>query len=422
MRLNGGSQHKIPFLPMVNVKGAPMGTEKYTKDIRVSAPITFVGNGIVRKGQFGAYGDLDVAGTVVMFSYDFPDSVHADLEKQVSLEERIRDAVARKAVAIVMFSMSKEYPFPFYKEPDPAKVPEIPVIAINRRAASIILASGGLEPDALFSEWQSKGTFHAQRLISTLDLKIEGKFDHIETDNFSFYFQKGRIPSGQAAALAAVNERSVKFILELFKDEKLKWHKAFSAYFPDYDSKLFYVRHWGKGLSGEAGTFMVFDGTAPDFGLAAHENTHALLNQNWNGSSSFLEEGMGRYVEALATDKDKNHRQTLAFLNEAKLFPLEQMAGIEIGSDPRTGVAYPAAGSFMQYLGRAYPLSKIKHAWQMEGQEKSATSADTWTTVFGKPLRQLEREWLYWLAEQYKFDRAQVDAYLAKNANAEASK
>jgi len=52
-----------------------------------------------------------------------------------------------------------------------------------------------------------------------------------------------------------------------------------------------------------------------NYGLAVHENTHTLINSNWsNSSTSFLNEGIAKYTEALATDKDKNHLMTIEFL------------------------------------------------------------------------------------------------------------
>lgn len=50
-----GSRHRIPFLPVVNAKGAPCGTERYTKNVRLKAPIVFAGNGIGAGSISGAY-------------------------------------------------------------------------------------------------------------------------------------------------------------------------------------------------------------------------------------------------------------------------------------------------------------------------------------------------------------------------------
>ena len=112
-------------------------------------------------------------------------------------------------------------------------------------------------------------------------LRMDGKFERVSTRNFDFFFERGKINPEKVSALAAVNEKSVNFLLDLFKAEKLQWHKPLTVYFRDYDSKLFYTHHWGKGASSDAGIFMVFDGTTPNFGLAAHENAHSLVDSNW---------------------------------------------------------------------------------------------------------------------------------------------
>ena len=132
------------------------------------------------------------------------------------------------------------------------------------------------------------GSFESEEFISKLALRIEGKFNKIETDNFTFVFREELISEEEMKALIDVNEKSVNFILDLCKSEKLRWKKSFAAYFRDYDSKLFYVSHWGKGFSYEGGTFMVYDGKLPDYSLAAHENMHTLIRTNWGGSSSFM--------------------------------------------------------------------------------------------------------------------------------------
>jgi hypothetical protein len=411
--MEGGSRYKIPFLPLTTYQAAPIGTDKYSRDIQLQGPIVFAGNGIVKEGIFDCYGGIDVTGKIIMFSHDFPDSLHQDLAKEVSLEQRVREAAGRGALGIVIFSWEEENPFLFFKERNTARIPEIPAIAINRRAAAIILESGGRNSEDIFEKWQSKGEFESEVLISKLDLKIEGEFDRIETPNFTFCFQKGKFPTGQRSELAAVNERSVGFILELFKEVQLNWEKTFTAYFPDYDSKLFYVQHWGRGLSCDAGVFMVFDGTAPDFPLAVHENTHSLLGQNWGGTSSFMTEGMGKYSEAMASDKDKNHREIIDFLKASKLVPLSKLVTLNIGSAAETPIAYPAAGSFVQYLRDTYSLGEVKAAYQLEGREKNEAGSDTWQTVFGKSLRELEKEWLLSLAASHQLEKRYVEKFLA---------
>ena len=71
--LEGGSRRRLPFLPLVSrAKRAPLGSDKYARDVRVDAPVVFVGDGVVAAGGADAYGSLDVAGKVVLFAYDAP--------------------------------------------------------------------------------------------------------------------------------------------------------------------------------------------------------------------------------------------------------------------------------------------------------------------------------------------------------------
>jgi hypothetical protein len=379
--LDGGSRHKIPFLPVVNAKGAPCGTERYTKDVRLKAPIAFVGNGAGPE----AYGSLDVAGQVVLLGYDFPDGNTA------SLEERVRQAVSRKVAGVVLFSMREEHPFPLFREEALDRIPEIPMIAIGKGGAAMILASAGRDAGTLFRAWESDRRVSPELLIAKLDLRIDGKFRMIETANFTFAFEPRGIVPADAAALAETSEKAVQFLLALFHEAEPRWKKTFTAYYADFDSKLFFLHHWGKGRAGDAGIFMVYDGRKPDVGLAAHENAHVLIGQNWGGSSSFLSEGIGKYAEAMATDQQKNHRETAANLRAGRLFPLEEMAGILIGSDARTAVAYPAAGSFVQFLIEKYSLKRLKVAYQGGG------SPAAWSAAYGRTLPELESEFLEFL-------------------------
>jgi hypothetical protein len=270
----------------------------------------------------------------------------------------------------------------------PHSSPEIPVIAINRHSAEVILGSDGLNAAGVFENWRTQGIFKSQLLISRLALRIDGKFDRVSTRNFDFFFERGEISHEKVSALAAVNEKSVNFLLDLFKAEKLQWHKPLTVYFRDYDSKLFYTHHWGKGASSSAGVYMVFDGTTPNFGLAAHENAHSLIDSNWGGSSSFLSESLGKYAEAMATDPGANDRQTAAFIKESKLVSLQKMITMNIGSDPATEVAYPAAGSFVGFLIRHYSLAQVKALYQ------GADKPDIWTDIFGITVTDLERNWI----------------------------
>jgi len=427
----GGSRQKIPFLPVVCTKfrWAPFGMGNYEKDIHVDGPLVFAGNGIVKKNKWDSYvgrswkslhGEIDVSGKVVMFCYDFPDSIEEELKEEVPLRQRIAEAALRKASAVVLFSFKKDFPYFGLNYPTETEIPDMPVIAVSKNSAIHILLSGGLDAESLLKDWeQSKQPPQSTELISRLKLNIKGNFDKAETPKFLFRFQKGVISKEEMNNLAQVNEKALSFLLKCFKEEKsLKWKKLFTVYFRDFDSKIFYTLYWGSGFTREEGMFMIYRGGAPDYGLTVHENTHILADLNWGESSSFIAEGLGRYAEAAATDKDKNNSETVHYLKENKLFPLEEMVAFSIGLPGlKTEVGYPASGSFVEFLIEKFGWKSFKEAYILEGRSpREKEKENSWGKAYRKSLRDLEEEWLDWLADKYRIDKQFIKNHFEKYA------
>jgi hypothetical protein len=425
---DGGSKQKIPFLPVIsrNFQRAPLGTDNYSQDIRVKGPIVFIGNGIVSGDGYSCYvgrrrnytpGEIDVAGKFVLFCTDFPDSISK--RNGVPLENRIIQAASREAAGIVLFSYTSEYPFLYAHFKDASEIPNIPVITVTKQSAVSILLSAGEDANSLLIEWEETGNPPMSReLISKLELKMDGNFNQLETDHFLFRFRGETIPKDEMRALVETNEKAVKFIFDYFKTlESPEWEKKLNVYFRDYDSKLFYTHHWGGGLACDEGVFMVHLGGVPNFGIAVHENTHIYTYLNWSGeSTSFLSEGIAKHVEAMATDRDKNHRATVDFLKREELFPLEELLTHNIGmSGAKTTVGYPASGSFSGFLIDNYGMRQFKEAYILEGRpEEEKKGEDTWIRAFGKSVQDLEKEWLTWLADEYRVDKKALDAHLQR--------
>ena len=410
LHLQGGSRLKLPFLPVINrILRAPTGTKKYSKDIDVNDLIVFAGNGIVKENEWNSYwgrksdfteGEIDVAGKIVMFCYDFPDSMNKKFKQDITYEHRISEAANRKATAVVLFSFEQDYPFLYVRDQKEMDIDYIPVITITKNSAADIFTSAGINAESFFAEWQESGKTKSMALISSLELKIKGNFDKVSTDNLSLNFRKELISEVEMKKLASMNEMSIDFLLDYFKElQQLKWKKMFILYFRDYDSKLFYTHHWGKGMAGDAGVFMVYEKGVLDYGLAVHENTHILAGLNWGGSTSFMDEGLGKFTEALVTDKDKNHRTTIKFLREKKLFPLKEMLEFNIGKKGlKTDVGYPASGSFIGFLADNYGLKSIKDVYIFEKRSKEEKlKKSSWEEVYKKSLTDLEKEWHDWL-------------------------
>jgi len=188
-----------------------------------------------------------------------------------------------------------------------------------------------------------------------------------------------------------INEQSVDFLLRLFKELDFKWNKENIYYFSNYDSKIFYTGYWGIGFSCDAGVYNVFFDKDASYSLSVHENTHSLLRKNSLTFSSFFDEGIARYAEAMATNEDLNNKKTIEFIANEKLPRLEKMLDFNIGNNPEeTEIGYPASGSFVEFLIEKYGLKIILRL------NKKALNP-----ISKKELINLEEEWLKWLNGKY---------------------
>jgi hypothetical protein len=298
--------------------------------------------------------------------------------------------LSRDVAGIVLVSCQETAPFLSLDDASLRDLSEVPIITINQNAASHILAASGYRPGEVLDNWRSGKNPKSKELIVTLHLTLQGSFDRVETDHFDFLFRGEAIPRESILGLANTNEESLQFIKSFFETVGSEWKKIPTVYFRDFDSKLFYTRHWGRGLSSEEGVFMVYDPQSSDIGLAVHENTHSFMSQNWGGSSSFLSEGIATHLEVTATDKDRANRETLGFFRDGALLPLEKMVELDIGSDEAEAkIAYPASGSFVGFLIAEDGLDKLIEKW----------TGRSWEEVYGKSLNELEKAWLDWLKD-----------------------
>jgi hypothetical protein len=427
LHLEGGSRQKIPFLPVIcsSFRHAPLGIGNYAKDVAVDGPVIFAGNGIVNSGVWDSYsgrradyttGAIDAAGGIVVFSWDGTDSIETKYGREFPLARRIADAAARKAAAVVVFSWSKEFPFPAVQYEKPNDIPDIPVIVVTKSSITSILAAAGVDGDEGLKSWAESGTPpQSQALIARLSIDLRGRFEAVETGNFLFRFLGGSFPGKEMDDLAQVNEKSLTLLKTIFDaDRGLAWEKLPVHYFRDYDTKVFYTHHWGLGWATDEGTYMVHPGGAPNFPLVVHENAHILIGANWGGSSSFLSEGIGRCAEAEAGDRDENDRQTIGYLKEGKLFRLRDMLSFDIGKPGlETDVGYPVAGSFVGFLIRTRGLKTFKEIYLLVAPTEDGGKSDAiWLKAAGKSLGDLEREWLGWLARNHPEDAAAIRAHL----------
>lgn len=419
--MEGGTRRKIRFLPVIsmNFQRAPLGIQNYQKDIDIRGQLVFTGSGIILDEKRNDYrgrkenytmGEIDVLEKIVLFSIQCKDSLKKQYEEKVSLEYRIAEAEKRGAAAVVLFSRKEDYPFLYVQYNSEEHIPRIPVITITKSSFCQIMTSTGKNGESILEDWEKEGKLPlSQVLISKLSLKIKGDFGRIENDHFLFCFRENYIPREQMTMLVELNEKAVQFIFNYFSPmEKPVWKKKMNVYFRDYDSKLFYTHHWGRGLASHEGVFMVHQGEIPDFGLAVHENTHLYTDENWGEeTSSFMSEGIAKHLEALAEDKNKNHLAVIEFLKNQELFPLEELLIHQIGmTGMKTTVGYPAAGSFAGFLINSYGKEKFRKAYILEGRSREEKDKkNTWQEVYEKDIQTLESQWLKWLVDEYPVEK-----------------
>jgi hypothetical protein len=405
---DGGSELRVPFLPVILTAPvqAPVGTEKYTESIAVSAPMVFVGDGIV-SDTWNAYdhtfawasAPIDVQGKVALLCYDCANSLVADSAPGSSLAARVQALATRGAIAAVLLSSVKEAPFLFLDSSD-APVPEIPLITVTRTTAADILdaaAPGGRE---VLDQLKAMGEPPPSRdLITRLQLRIEGTFDRLETEHFLFLFRASRIDRKAVAAASSVHETALTSIRNTIGNpDDRSWPQATTVYFAGFDSKLFFTHHWGFGLSNDAGAFLQWDGGEADLGLITHEHTHTFTALNWGRSSSFMEEGVARFVESQVTDASMNDQETRCLLDRGKLPPLVEMLYIDVGGDELTPIAYPAAGSLVGYLLETNGMQTLRRIFELEGQSREEKGTrDTWQQALSKSLGWVDQDWRSWL-------------------------
>ena len=374
-----GSKQKIGFFPIINEKtNCPLGLENYSEDINIDKPLVILSVNL--SGPIEHKQSLNLKDKIVML-YDYHDTADATLVTRF-LEEKIRYAIDNKAAGIVIISTHDTMPL-YTVNIDK----EIPVISITDKTVLSILESAGVDDREIAKQKKDDPIPTLTDLPINLKLKIDGDFRCMETAKFRFKYLSDLFTEAEINQQIMINEQSVEFLLKLFKELDFKWNKENIYYFSNYDSKIFYTGYWGVGFSCEAGVYNVFFNKDASYKLSVHENAHSLLRKNTLSFSSFFDEGIARYAEAMATDKSLNNKKTIEFLANEKLFPLEKMLDFNIGNNPEeTEVGYPASGSFVEFLIEKYGLKIILRL-----------NNEALNPVSKKELIKLEEEWFKWL-------------------------
>ena len=390
IKFKSGSNMNIGFFPLAGPASGPFGTNGYKTDVSVNKPLVFVPSLLHREGYDGQI--VEIKDRVVLYSPE----LEKFSENKSSVTQNINKLINEGVTAIVLFSVEEENPL-FDLENIRFEKGEIPIVALDRTTAFSMLYANGYDIESV-KESLAKNRLPVMREpIFNFELMFKGKFEIIETAHCTIRFNKNTLDSTSAQKVAENNENALKFLHKLFEELNPAKEKQLITYFSDYDEKLFYTNHWGKGLAaGKAGIFSISDGENNDYALAVHELTHIMFNKNWGRQTSFLNEGIAMYAEAESIESENSplpakrvHDVSLAFLKSEKLLPIEKLVELQIGADKEfTQMGYAASGSFVGFLIKKYSLKSFHELWRSDLQ---------WESVYGKELKNLEEEWHNWL-------------------------
>lgn len=379
IQFKSGSKSNIKFFPVNDIYRSPFGTNNYTENINVHSPLLYIHN------INNIDSALHLKDKAILYCYDS----EADIK---NFPVKINALVSKKVSAIILFSKSNEYPF--LKLWETSVNNEIPIVTLDKSSAKLTLSAMGYDAEELWSNLDSNTASQTLLPIVNLNLKVDGRFSLLSSKYSEIRFNKRTIDSSSIHKILLTNDSAMNFITSTFKEIVPKNSKTQTTYFSDYDEKLFFTSHWGKGLANEYGVYSVLIEINTDYPLAVHELTHIFFKHNLNGNISFLSEGIAMFAEAKSENSRKNNINTLAYLNKGQLLSLSELVKLDIGSDKNyTEMGYYASGSFVEFLIETQGQAKFIKFWQTNQE---------WERIYGLTLLRLEKEWHSWLKSRTK--------------------
>lgn len=377
IHFKSGSKSNIKFFPVNDIYRSPFGTNNYTENINVHSPLLYIHN------IDNIDSTLNLKNKAILYCYD------SDTEVQ-DVPVKINALVSKEVSAIILFSKSNEYPFLKIRETSVNN--RIPIVTLDKSSAKLALSAMGYDVEELWSNLNTLTATQTLPPIVNLNLKVDSRFSILSSKYSEIRFNKRTIDSSSIHKILLTNDSAMNFITSTFKEIVPKNSKTQTTYFSDYDEKLFFTSHWGKGLANEYGVYSVLIDINTDYSLAVHELTHIFFKQNLNGNISFLSEGIAMFAEAKSENSRKNNINTIAYLNKGQLISLSELVKLDIGSDKNyTEMGYYASGSFVEFLIETQGQPKFIKFWQTNQE---------WERIYGLSLLKLEEQWHSWLKKK----------------------
>lgn len=377
-----GGRQEICFFPVINEKrNAPFGTLGYTTRISIDKPLVFAGSGNSIVHYINDSFIKLLKDKLVLFYYDGSDTTAVN-----ELSAIIELLVQYQAAGAALLS-DKDVPSLVYTSMNT----EIPAISLNKASTRQIFNAAGYTIPA-----DKKSTGEMKELEPVvfpvrMKLEINSQFEKYTKKYADYLFMPGVFSDSTIDITITNNEQSIAFILAQFLELKPKWMKTKIHYFGNYDSKVFYTGYWGRGFSDATGVYNILFTGEENYKLAVHENTHSLLMNTLGPTSSFINEGVAMFAQDKALKRQDNHLNTLHYIQNDKLYPLDELLRVDIGKNKlESEMAYAASGSFIGFLINNYGWRYLEAFWKTKQLH-----------TLGKSVEAIEKEWLEWLSENF---------------------
>ena len=395
-----GSGFEIKYLPVTSRKVLPLGMNEYNDFINVSGQIYLDPDGFIENIDPGKARQLH--NSILMSCYDLSDEFGIKSFIELNYEKLIRYADSLQMQAVILYSIWDENPLFFYKESDLENIADIPVIVTNKFWAEKILTAAGVDKEVMEIQPANKKSY-SRALTVKADIRIQG-FKKTEANYMDFFYDPSYVNEQRVKKLIHDNDSSIQMIRNILSlaDNKSNWTKVPYVLFNNFDQQFFYSARKGYGVSSENLISVVMTSSKFSFDLIIHENTHRYLYENWGHSSSFMDEGVAEYVEAMATEPDINHLKCVQFLQENRILSFNNYLDADIGEPGDiTAVGYPLSGSFIDFIVKTYSLDYVYKLYKLESNS-TPNRADHWKDLFGLDPDSLFNEWKKWLIKNYQ--------------------
>jgi len=229
-------------------------------------------------------------------------------------------------------------------------------------------------------------------------------FNRYETEHLEIYCYKGSLAEKEISSIKQMREsafREISDLLQVSYDRKIRL-----VFYPDGETKKRDIGHTGDGYAFANNIVEVYnEQTKLD---PFHELAHILAGKLGSPPAMF-NEGFAVYIsEKLGADALKYlgspgktiDRTAGEYLRDGKLIALEELLRFtEIGSEQsKWQISYPEAASAVKFLIESYGLPKFRQAYQRTKNSDEADgvrkNAQVLREIYGKPLSEIEREWL----------------------------